>query len=115
MINNRQSDKLKTCLENSFTDVNLRNDDSLLMKACKVGDIDCIQLLITHGADISFVSHYSGHTALTLASFHGYESIVKLLLEHGAEINPETGLLPLVEACKAGNLDVAELLLNSGA
>ena len=115
LINNRLSDQLKSCLENSFKHINLKNDDSLLMKACKVGDEECVKLLIAHGADVSFVSHYSGYTALTLACRFGRESIAKLLLEHGGEINPETGLLPLVEACKAGNLDVAELLLNSGA
>ena len=115
LINNRQSDQLKSCLENSFKHINLKNDDSLLMKARKAGDKKCVKLLIAHGADVSFVSHYSGHTALTLACRFGRESIVKLLLELGALVNPPGGLLPLVEACKSDNLGVAELLLNNGA
>ena len=115
LINNRQSDQLKTCLENSFKDVNLKNDDSLLMKACKVGDEECVKLLIAHGADVLFVSHYSDHTALSLACRFGNVSIVQFLLEHGAVIYPATGFLPLVEACEDGNIGVVELLLNSGA
>ena len=115
LINNRQSFFLKEVLDNSFKDVNLMNDDSLLMRACKVGDEECTKLLIAHGADVSFVSHYSGHTALTLACRYGHESIVKLLLEHGAEVNADDNVLPLVEACEGGNSAVVELLLNSGA
>ena len=115
LINNRQTDQLKSCLQNSFKDINLKNDDSLLMKACKVGDMESVKLLIVHGADVSFVSYYSGYTALTLACLCGHESIVNLLLQHGAVINPATGYLPLVEACKVGHIGIVEILLNSGA
>ena len=115
LINNRQSSQLKEVLDNPFKDINLKNDDSLLMRASKVGDEECAKLLIAHGADVSFVSHYSGHTALTLACRHGHESIVKLLLEHGAEVNADDNVIPLVEACGSGNVGVVELLLNSGA
>lgn len=66
-------------------------------------------------AKTTFVSHYPGHTALTLACHCGHESIVKLLVERGAEVNRGEGLLPLVEACKGGNIAVIELSLNSGA
>ena len=113
LVNNRQSDQLKTCLENS--NINLRNDDSLLMNACKVGDENCARILLAHGADVSFVSQYSGYTALTLACLYGHDSIVELLVEHGAKINPCVGFLPLVEACEGGNISTVRLLLNSGA
>ena len=115
LINNRQTDQLKACLENSWFSINLKNDDSLLMKACKVGDEECVKFLLSRGADVSFASHYSGHTALTLACRYGHESIIKLLLERGAAVNPTVGLLPLVEASGSSNVGVVELLLNSGA
>ena len=115
LINNRQSSLLKEVLDNLFTDINLKNDDSLLMRASKVGDEECVKLLIAHGADVSFVSHYSGHTALSLACCYGHESTVKLLLEEGVDVNLPADHLPIVEASRSGNTGVVDMLLKKGA
>ena len=99
LINNNQINELNEALK-SIAGINLKNDDSLLMRACKVGDEECVRLLLSHGADLSSVSHYSGHNALSLACLHGHSSIVELLLEHGADISLPMNHLPFIEACE---------------
>jgi len=51
------------------------------------------------------------------ASLHGDASIVQMLLDHRADVHQakESGFTPLRAACGNGHVDVAELLLRSGA
>ena len=114
LINNSDSSRLNEVLEN-IEDINSRNDDSLLMRACKVGNIDSVKALLSRGADVFLISRSSGHSALSLACLYGYEVIVKLLLAHGADPNIPNGRLPLVEACSTGSLNVVDILLDHGA
>ena len=118
LINNRQSNELKSAFESeSFQDVN--NDsynESLLMRACMIGDLEIVKILLAYGADISYESpHYSYHTALSLACRLGYLSIVELLLKHKADPNLPREHLPLIEACDVGNIAIVELLLKNNA
>ena len=48
------------------------------------------------------------------AASHGHTSIVKLLLENGAQVttNPDTGLSSLHLACQSGHVDVVQCLLD---
>jgi ankyrin repeat protein len=50
------------------------------------------------------------------ASLHGHTDTIRLLLEHGAEVNArnEWGETPLHWACRRGHTDVAGLLLKAG-
>ncbi|KAJ7671899.1 ankyrin repeat-containing domain protein [Mycena olivaceomarginata] len=52
--------------------------------------------------------------ALTAASSSGHIAVVRLLLEKGADINPD-GIPVLQTASSSGQLDVVQILLNSGA
>ena len=116
MLNQKRSTQMIETIENkSFQDINLKNDDSILMRACQVGDVESVRYLLAHGADLSFESHYSGHNALSLACLHGHESVVKLLLEQGVDPNLPRGQLPLVMACRSGHVKIVELLLDSEA
>lgn len=116
LINNQQSSELKAVFESkSFQDINLKNDDSLLMRACKIGNEEIVMVLLGNGANISFESQHSGHTALSLACLHGHESIVKILLEHKADPNSPRGHLPLVKSCEADKIEIVKLLLGVGA
>ena len=114
LINNGQSARLNEALEN-IEDINSKNDDSLLMRACRLGKQDIVKGLLSCGVDVSWVSHNSGHSALSLSCLLGLEPIVKLLLEHGAAARVSLGRLPLVEACLSGHLALVELLLDRGA
>lgn len=58
-----------------------------------------------------------GATALWCAAGAGHYNIIKLLLEHGAEVNHSTvtNSTPLRAACFDGRLDVVKFLLEHGA
>lgn len=72
-----------------------------------------------------------GQTALLDAVTIGHRDVVSLLIEHGADVSlvskvevqhdqtdmdpPGSSLSPIEIACSSGNLDIIELLLNSGA
>ncbi|XP_062600897.1 serine/threonine-protein phosphatase 6 regulatory ankyrin repeat subunit A-like [Saccostrea cucullata] len=55
-------------------------------------------------------------TALTAACYNGKMSIVKALLEAGADVNlKDKRSTPLIEACLGWNIDVVKVLINAGA
>lgn len=58
-----------------------------------------------------------GQTGLYLASANGYEKIVRLFIDHGADINASGGRhgSPLHAACFLGHTTVVQLLLDHGA
>ena len=96
-----------------------------LMKAIVNDDIKQVSsILKKQKADINHISeefsysHYS-HTPLTLASIGGYE-IVKLLIEHGADINAKnnngwTALMWALVSNNAEYLEIIKLLVENGA
>lgn len=52
---------------------------------------------------------------LNLAAAHGQLSTVALLIDYGAELNPEDGTPPLTAAAESGHTGVVRLLLQRGA
>jgi ankyrin repeat protein len=74
-----------------------------------------VRRLIEAGAD---VRHHSGNEdslILNLAITGGDRRTVELLLDHGAEVNPAEGSLPIVEAAFGGDIELVKLLLARGA
>ena len=61
-------------------------------------------------------NHHAG-SALLAASYKGHAPVVRLLLQHGAQVNSHRGdgLTALCQASKAGHLRVAQLLLDKRA
>lgn len=61
----------------------------------------------------------SDYTPLSLAASGGYVNIIKLLLNHGAEINSRTGsklgISPLMLAAMNGHTAAVKLLLDKGS
>ena len=61
----------------------------------------------------------SDYTPLSLAASGGYMNIIKLLLNHGAEINSRTGsklgISPLMLAAMNGHANAVKLLLDMGS
>ncbi|KAG8199228.1 hypothetical protein JTE90_003656 [Oedothorax gibbosus] len=105
-----------------------------LMGACARGDEAMVHLLLDAGADVDaetpgpnsshpYVNPETQHwTALTYATTHGHLSVVKLLLEKGANVEGGARLseekitvTPLQLAAASGRLKLAELLLVHGA
>lgn len=80
-------------------------------------DANAIRRLAEEGADLEGREGRAQNTALHLAVRDGNTEAVKALLECGASCDPRNamGITPLHDAAKAGNRDIAELLLAAGA
>jgi ankyrin repeat protein len=95
----------------------------LLIAARQDGAYPVVKLLIEKGADIkvldSVPDFFSGPglNALMLAAKSGDVRTVKLLTEHGLDVNTRNpkGYTALFEAAWAGNKDVAQYLIAKGA
>ena len=68
---------------------NIKNDSgkTALIYACNNCDFDMIQMLIWYNADVNITDNYKS-TALMYAS-NGDSSIIKLLIESGADVNAQ--------------------------
>lgn len=78
--------------------------------------LDCVKLLIKHGADLEHKDK-AGISALSAAAINGLPSICQLLIEHDADIHASTatGLTPAMQASYYGHLETLEVLLNATA
>ena len=94
---------------------NLRND-TLLTLAMRKKDMELVELLLEHGADINHGDRH-GNAVLHWAASSWNTDTVKFLLEHGADINRENsnGATALHWAASSGNIDVIKFLLEHGA
>jgi hypothetical protein len=57
-----------------------------LMKAADNGLVDCLEVLLKHGADVNVVDN-DGNTALIVAADNGHLDCIEALLKHGADLN----------------------------
>ena len=82
-------------------------------------DIDKTRLLLDNHADVNAKSDDFRTPLMIAARRFGAKAIVKLLLDKGANPNPNakpaTESSPLLEALTAGDPDIVELLINRGA
>ncbi len=86
--------------------------------AAATGRTDIVRLLIDAGADVNLIPARTvngrSFNPLTMAIVAGHTEIVRLLIDAGADVNLYTPLLAALNAEEA-NVDMVELLLNSGA
>jgi len=91
-----------------------------LMAAAGNGDLDAVNCLLDHGADVKATTP-TGFTALITAALSGNAKVVALLLERGADPNAvcklERGILqtPAGVAASMGHADCLRLLMAAGA
>src|SRR6202795_1680777 len=113
-------DRLKQCLRDDASALNSRSKDGspALPFACFFGQPDAARLLIESGAAVDAVAANPTqvmplHSA---ASARNLEA-ARLLLEHGAPINPrqQAGWVPIHAAAQNGDRPMLELLLKHGA
>ena len=95
------------------------NNHNPLIEACTFRRIDIVRLLISYGANVNARNH-NGHTSLGVACGCGFDDIVEVLLNHGADMylfipQGPNKLNPLIIACMNGNVSTVKLLLDRGA
>lgn len=99
-----------------------------LIKSILAEDILAVSALLEAGADVNAVTvkeniydHGDGRTPLTIAAELGNATLIRCLLEHGAEISRPSvqinlfGTTPLMYAAYSGDYDSVKLLLSWGA
>jgi SepF-like predicted cell division protein (DUF552 family) len=104
-----------------FADLNEK-----LLDAVEEGDIAKVKELLKKGSDPNARDHGPrervwryGKTPLCLAVEHGHTEIVKLLIEHGADVNASCYIdsfeTPLHQAVVDDDTEIAKLLIQNGA
>src|SRR4029077_443347 len=89
-------------------------DETALLFAARVGDLDSTRLLVAAGAGVNDADAW-GVSAVTLAAHSGFASLVEFLLQKGADPNAmRAGFAPLHEAImRRDETMVAALLAHS--
>ena len=90
----------------------------LLHHSAGKGDETIVRAFIDLGADVE-ASYDGGENALYTAAVHGHTNIVRLLLDHGAIVDPQeesnSGFPPLSVAIRNGIYDSVQLLIERKA
>ena len=111
-------DSLKILLGTGKVEADLTDDNgwTLLRTSSWSGQTDCVQLLLSAGAEVNRQDR-DRRTALRAACWAGHLDCVKELLEAGAEINQmdSEGRTALIAACYMGHLDCVRELIIWGA
>jgi len=78
---------LQKILQNKKVDVNSMRHPGLspLHTACVLGDLDVVELLMTHGADINLKS-WSGLSPFQITSLFGHFDVAQYLMRNGASM-----------------------------
>ena len=85
---------------------------SALQQAVDWCDLEGTKFLLENGVNVNLEE--DGKTALEYATSRGHVEVVRLLLDHGADINAQGGAA-LLQAVLHHHLEVVKLLLNHGA
>lgn len=79
--------RLKTHPKALFVYLSLSNRCGALHAAALNGNVECLKELIKRGCNVTSSVHSHGATPLHLAAYNDHQSIVSILLEHGADPN----------------------------
>ena len=88
----------------------------LMSSAAHQGSLDCLNLLLEHGAEVD-VQRHSGVSALMFAAQRGHDACVVALLDAGADPNLSSDRrdTALLWAVGKGHADCVERLIDAGA
>lgn len=90
-----------------------------LVRAIRCGDLEEVRRTLEAGADPNYLDQYGDPgLPLRIASFKGFNGIIRELLRHGAAINPAPNPpqeCPIALAARGAQTDTVRLLLEMGA
>lgn len=87
-----------------------------LIHASRTGSLDCVRLLLEHGANVNSTNFYT--TPLMAACRNGHVEVARYLVEQaGADVNQDEceDLTALNYAAYSGSIELVDLLLDHGA
>jgi uncharacterized protein len=89
----------------------------VLMAAARTGNMEIVQSLLAHGADVNAKESSRGQTALMWAVAEKHPEVARVLVDRGADVHARStsGFTPLLFAAQQGDLDSARILLGAGA
>ncbi len=100
-------------------DIRARNSGGFtaLHAAAYVGDVDTASKLLGKGANVNDQENKAGVTPLSVAAEEGHVGMVRVLVEHGADLEAgeRNGYTPLSRALWRDQKEVVSLLQQSGA
>jgi len=91
--------------------------ETVLMRAALSGSAEITLRLIEAGADPNVATSKSGQTALMWAISERHIDVISILLQANADIHAVSvgHFTPIMFAARAGNVDIAKLLIQKGA
>ena len=100
-------------------DVNATNtiNETALIISCRTGNIDAINVFLNAGAE-TLISTIDGDTCLhAAANGDCSKDVLEIIISHGVDVNAtnQRNASALMIACKRGDIDAIDLLLNTGA
>ena len=106
-------------LLNGQADVNAAQGDgtTALHWAAYRDDVAMARLLVKSGADVAVQTRLGNLTPLFMAAKNGTATMIEVLAEAGADVNPAntSGTTPLMLAAASGRADAVRILLDLGA
>ncbi|WOK91431.1 hypothetical protein Cni_G00122 [Canna indica] len=103
-------------LDGSHVPSEIFESDIRLMYLASEGDIDGIREILDDGVDVNF-RDIDNRTAMHVAACQGFGDVVELLLQRGAEVDPQDrfGSTPLADAIHYKKHEVIRILEKHGA
>lgn len=117
-INRERIDIVKLLLQKGIEEINIdRNGNLPFQRACSVGNMEIVKLLVNHGADVNYVNKENGVTPLICACSDGKTDVISLLIGLGANVNAvdKCGMTALKSAVMESHLEAVRILIDAKA
>jgi ankyrin repeat protein len=100
---------------NNRTDISLNNPENIFSVINETNDLRRIKLLLENEIDVN-IKNTQGQTPLIKAILLNSQSIVRLLIQHGADVNLRAnGITPLMLAAQKGLPYITVILIKANA